>query len=66
MFRKKRYKKYTLGRLQLFFQKETYLGLSFISQKLIQKSTISLKITKKKKMIHYNIVTKKKIYYLNN
>jgi hypothetical protein len=27
MLKKKRYRKYTLGRLQLFFQKEPYIGV---------------------------------------
>ena len=63
MFKKKRYRKQTIGKLQLFLQKESYKGYkNFLKNKNISTTIKSIPLLKLDKYIHFNNVTKKKIY----
>ncbi len=63
MSKKKRFKKKTLGRLQMFFEKKPYTGFKNIaSTDLTYNCLVSTKVYITQ-IVHYNNVTKKKIYY---
>ncbi len=67
MFKKKRYKKQTIAKLQLFIQKESYNGQVNFSNSKSTTSTLYTNVNKNLSIItHYNNVTKKKIYNINN
>ncbi len=63
MFRKRRYKKKTIGKLEVFFKKKAYTGLkknlvyfkSNFTTSTLQSSGVIIKLR------HYKIVTKKKV-----
>ncbi len=63
MFRKKRFKRYTLGRLQNFIKKKAYTGYIFYN-KVKRPTLLSFLPNNEKCFIkHYVNVTKKKIHY---
>ena len=67
MFKKKRYKRQTIGKLQLFFQKDSYMGFNNFLK--ITKSSSIIQVIPNlelKSFIHFNNVTKKKIHNPNN
>lgn len=67
MFKKKRYKKQTIAKLQLFIQKESYNGQVNFSNAKLTTNTLYTVLNKEVNIIpHYNNVTKKKIYNINN
>lgn len=55
LLKKKRYKKHTIGRLQLFFQKEPYIGtIKFYKPQIISLSTLIL-TPSSTKLNHYSL-----------
>lgn len=66
MLKKKRYKKNTLGRLGLFFQKKMYSGLIRFASTSPFTEVTYLEETISTQLKHYILVTKKKICYTNN
>ncbi len=63
MSKKRRFKKKTLGRLQMFFEKKPYLGFKHGIRFVLQYSCLVCEEVYVTKLNHYNNVTKKKIYY---
>lgn len=66
MFRKKRFKRYTLGRLQNFIKKSPYTGYINYAKKFKSGNYADINFINIKLCHYYTNVTKKKIYYTNN
>ncbi len=62
MFRKRRFKRKTIGKLEVFFKKKAYNGFNKnLVYTNINNTTNILQNNVITKLVHYKIVTKKKI-----
>ena len=66
MLKKRRFRKKTLGRLQMFFEKKPYTGFKYFALFTIQSQCAVLKNSYNPTGTHYKHVTKKKLYYINH